>query len=102
MRLLRGASRAGYLAAAASLFLLPGILSAQLPEPARTAVDATANAAQNAVDGATRAAQSAVAAATKLPTKIGDTMSAKPFTLADKFDYRIVQSFGARAFVGAA
>jgi hypothetical protein len=44
----------------------------------------------------------AVQAATTLPSKLGDTMNAKPFTTEDKFDYRIVQSFGARGFVGAA
>ena len=34
--------------------------------------------------------------------KLPDTVSAPPFTVRDKFDYRVVQSFGARGFVGAA
>lgn len=34
----------------------------------------------------------------RLPT----TVSAPPFTIADKFDYRIVQAFGLRALVGTA
>lgn len=37
-----------------------------------------------------------------LPAQIGATQSAQPFTVAEKFDYRIVQSFGARGFAGAA
>ncbi len=36
------------------------------------------------------------------PGQLPDTMSAPPFTIADKFGYRVVQSFGARGFVGAA
>ncbi len=34
--------------------------------------------------------------------KLPDTMSAPPFTMADKFDYRVVQSFGLRGFAGSA
>src|ERR1700761_471733 len=34
--------------------------------------------------------------------QIPDTQSAPPFTVRDKFDYRVVQSFGLRGFVGAA
>ena len=34
--------------------------------------------------------------------KLPNTISAPPFTVADKADYRIIQSFGARGFVGAA
>ena len=33
--------------------------------------------------------------------QIPDTQSAPPFTLRDKFDYRVVQSFGLRGFAGA-
>ena len=33
--------------------------------------------------------------------KLPDTVSAPPFTVADKFSYRVVQSFGLRGFVGA-
>lgn len=35
-----------------------------------------------------------------LPGQVGDTASAKPFTVADKFDYRVVQSFGLRGLAG--
>jgi len=38
----------------------------------------------------------------KQPGQLPDTMSAPPFTTGDKFEYRVVQSFGARGFVGAA
>lgn len=34
--------------------------------------------------------------------QLPNTISAPPFTVGDKFDYRVVQSFGARGFVGAA
>jgi hypothetical protein len=34
--------------------------------------------------------------------QIPNTESAPPFTVRDKFDYRVVQSFGLRGFVGAA
>ena len=34
--------------------------------------------------------------------QIPNTESAPPFTVRDKFEYRVVQSFGARGFVGAA
>jgi hypothetical protein len=34
--------------------------------------------------------------------QIPNTQSAPPFTVRDKFDYRVVQSFGLRGFVGAA
>ncbi|MBV9406481.1 MAG: hypothetical protein JO211_14150 [Acidobacteriaceae bacterium] len=34
--------------------------------------------------------------------KLPPTISAPPFTVRDKFDYRVVQSLGARGFVGAA
>jgi hypothetical protein len=34
--------------------------------------------------------------------QIPNTQSAPPFTVRDKFDYRVVQSFGFRGFVGAA
>ncbi len=33
--------------------------------------------------------------------KLPNTVSAPPLTLGDKFDYRVVQSFGLRGFVGA-
>ncbi len=36
------------------------------------------------------------------PGQLPDTVSAPPFTIADKFDYRVVQAFGAHDFVGAA
>jgi hypothetical protein len=36
-----------------------------------------------------------------LPGQVGPTMTATPFTIAEKFDYRIVQSFGLRGFAGA-
>lgn len=32
---------------------------------------------------------------------LSKTISAPPFTVRDKFDYRVVQSFGARGFIGA-
>ncbi len=34
--------------------------------------------------------------------QLPDTMSAPPFTVRDKFDYRVVQTFGLRGFAGAA
>ena len=34
--------------------------------------------------------------------KLPDTISAVPFTIREKFDYRVVQSFGLRGLVGAA
>ena len=37
-----------------------------------------------------------------LPAQVGPTMTAKPFSVGEKFDYRIVQAFGARGFIGAA
>lgn len=40
--------------------------------------------------------------AAKQPTQLPDTVSATPFTVRDKFDYRIVQSFGLRGFLGSA
>ncbi len=36
-----------------------------------------------------------------LPDQVGPTMTATPFTVAEKFDYRFVQSFGLRGFAGA-
>jgi hypothetical protein len=33
--------------------------------------------------------------------QLPNTVSAPPFTVRDKFDYRVVQSFGARGFVGS-
>ncbi|MBV9268208.1 MAG: hypothetical protein JO061_18715 [Acidobacteriaceae bacterium] len=36
------------------------------------------------------------------PGQIGQTVHAPPFTVADKFDYRVVQTFGARGFIGSA
>ena len=36
------------------------------------------------------------------PMQLPNTVSAPPFTAADKFDYRVVQSFGLRGFVGSA
>lgn len=39
---------------------------------------------------------------TDLPAQVGPTITAPPFTLEEKFDYRIVQSFGLRGFTGAA
>jgi hypothetical protein len=36
-----------------------------------------------------------------LPDQVGPTMTATPFSVADKFDYRVVQSFGFRGFAGA-
>jgi len=35
-----------------------------------------------------------------LPAQVGATESAKPFTVGEKFDYRVVQSFGLRGFAG--
>jgi len=35
------------------------------------------------------------------PLQLPNTVSAPPFTVADKFDYRVVQMFGARGVVGA-
>ena len=37
-----------------------------------------------------------------LPGQIGPTLSAKPFSVREKFDYRVVQSVGLRGFLGAA
>lgn len=37
-----------------------------------------------------------------LPAQVGPTMTAKPLSVHEKFEYRVVQSFGARGFVGAA
>lgn len=37
-----------------------------------------------------------------LPDQVGPTMTATPFSLRAKFDYRVVQSFGLRGFMGAA
>jgi hypothetical protein len=37
-----------------------------------------------------------------LPGQVGPTMTANPLTVAEKFDYRVVQSFGLRGFAGAA
>jgi hypothetical protein len=36
-----------------------------------------------------------------LPSQVGPTLTATPFTLDEEFDYRVVQAFGLRAFVGA-
>jgi hypothetical protein len=36
------------------------------------------------------------------PGQIGNTVRAPAFTTGDKFEYRVVQTFGARGFVGAA
>jgi hypothetical protein len=36
-----------------------------------------------------------------LPAQVGPTLSAEPLSVRDKFDYRVVQSFGLRGFVGA-
>jgi hypothetical protein len=36
-----------------------------------------------------------------LPTQVGPTMTATPLTVGEKFDYRVVQSFGLRGFGGA-
>ncbi len=35
-------------------------------------------------------------------SQLPDTVSAPPFTVRDKFDYRVVQTFGLRGFAGAA
>lgn len=35
-------------------------------------------------------------------TSLPNTVSARPFTVADKLDYRVVQSFGLRGFAGSA
>jgi len=35
-------------------------------------------------------------------TSLSDTVSARPFTVADKLDYRVVQTFGLRGVVGSA
>lgn len=35
------------------------------------------------------------------PGQLPNTVSAPPFTAADKFDYRVVQTFGLRGFVGS-
>ncbi|MGA8598761.1 MAG: hypothetical protein WB676_28930 [Bryobacteraceae bacterium] len=37
-----------------------------------------------------------------LPAQVGPTQSAAPFSVSDKFDYRIVQAFGLRGFAGSA
>jgi hypothetical protein len=37
-----------------------------------------------------------------LPAQVGPTLSATPFSLEEKFDYRIVQTFGLRGFAGSA
>lgn len=37
-----------------------------------------------------------------LPAQIGPTITAAPLSVSEKFDYRIVQSFGLRGFVGPA
>lgn len=42
------------------------------------------------------------APAQQQPGQLPNTVSAPPFTVADKFSYRVVQGFGARGFVGAA
>ena len=42
-----------------------------------------------------------VASASSQGTELPRTVSAPPFTIADKFDYRVVQSFGLRGFGGA-
>jgi hypothetical protein len=36
-----------------------------------------------------------------LPAQVGPTLSAKPLSLSEKFDYRIVQAFGLRGFAGS-
>ena len=36
------------------------------------------------------------------PLQLPNTVSAPPFTAADKFEYRVIQTFGLRGFVGAA
>ena len=36
-----------------------------------------------------------------LPSQVGPTLSAPPFSRDEKFEYRIVQSFGLRGFLGA-
>lgn len=41
-------------------------------------------------------------AQTHQPQQLPNTISAPPFTVHDKFDYRVVQSFGLRGFAGAA
>jgi hypothetical protein len=46
---------------------------------------------------ATASAQNPV----NLPDRVGPTLTADPFTVPEKFDYRVVQSFGLRGFVGA-
>ncbi|HLJ18445.1 MAG TPA: hypothetical protein VKV15_28400 [Bryobacteraceae bacterium] len=37
-----------------------------------------------------------------LPAQVGPTKSAPPFSISKKFDYRVVQTFGLRGFVGSA
>jgi hypothetical protein len=37
-----------------------------------------------------------------LPASVGPTLTAKPFSVAEKFDYRVIQSFGLRGFGAAA
>jgi hypothetical protein len=37
-----------------------------------------------------------------LPSQVGATLTATPFSMGEKFDYRVVQSFGLRGFGGAA
>jgi hypothetical protein len=37
-----------------------------------------------------------------LPASVGPTLTAKPFTVAEKFDYNVVQTFGLRGFGAAA
>jgi hypothetical protein len=47
-------------------------------------------------------ADSTQAPTTSKLENLPNTISAPPFTVRDKFDYRVVQSFGARGFLGAA
>jgi hypothetical protein len=37
-----------------------------------------------------------------LPGQVGPTLTAEPLTVGEKFDYRIVQSYGLRGFAGEA
>ncbi|MBV8552393.1 MAG: hypothetical protein JOY54_13905 [Acidobacteriaceae bacterium] len=56
----------------------------------------------NTVDSATPPDPGQTKAPEPKGTELPHTASAPPFTVWDKFDYRVVQAFGARGFVGAA
>lgn len=84
-----------------AVFALPVVSWAQASQSADASQDQTLSqpaSAQAAPSSQTGPSQPTPAQPGQLP----DTVSAPPFTIGDKFDYRIVQTFGARGFVGAA